>query len=613
MKKLIKGIAVVLLISLVAASLSACGTGNIGDDPIDDPSVKVWSAVNTEKIMQDDEEAKNKGLESKLVFNTFKGDVEAAQLLFTPGEDVSSFNFEMCDIKNSKGDTLSADLFEVYAQRYIEVSIPSSKACIAGFYPDALIPLKNYVLKRENKVKAGNNQGLWINLNVPADAVSGQYHGNAKLTVNGSDITVPVTVNIFNVEMPSEIHSTSSYYLEMSMIAKDESAPVDELVKLYYDFFVNKRANLRDIPGYRINTTYDAAKYADDVVEYVRNPMVSAYALPYKGNSNGIIDSTFCYQIIYQLAVKNKALLDGGENIDLFKKAHFYLGALIDEPTAATYDKVRACDLEIQTQKLKVANTGILDDYPEVKASLLSLRHVVTSQIVEPLYGTDTVGGVQTWCPLITHFGSEAQRQLAISRMNSNDRTGGESVWWYTCINPKNPYPSYQTDEDLLVARLKGWMQYDYDVQGFLYWSVDNWERYYQGSYMKTDIWTDPLSWEEANGDGRLVYPGSKYGVKGPISTIRLENIRESYEDYELLWLFENTVKDLNEKYGKSYDSDEILGTFYDRLYTNLFVNSGVTERDFDAVRVELLQLLDDMLNIPAGAIGILDQLTASK
>jgi hypothetical protein len=39
------------------------------------------------------------------------------------------------------------------------------------------------------------------------------------------------------------------------------------------------------------------------------------------------------------------------------------------------------------------------------------------------------------------------------------------------------------------------------------------------------------------DGDGFLAYPGKPVGVDGPVSTIRLEQIRQGLEDYEALAL----------------------------------------------------------------------------
>ena len=43
-------------------------------------------------------------------------------------------------------------------------------------------------------------------------------------------------------------------------------------------------------------------------------------------------------------------------------------------------------------------------------------------------------------------------------------------------------------------------------------------------------------------GDGSLLYPAKKFGSTEPISTLRLESIREGQEDYEYLWMIKNAI-----------------------------------------------------------------------
>ncbi len=44
------------------------------------------------------------------------------------------------------------------------------------------------------------------------------------------------------------------------------------------------------------------------------------------------------------------------------------------------------------------------------------------------------------------------------------------------------------------------------------------------------------------DGDGYLAYPGKPVGVNGPVSTIRLEQIRQGLQDYEALLLLTELV-----------------------------------------------------------------------
>ena len=235
----------------------------------------------------------------------------------------------------------------------------------------------------------------------------------------------------------------------------------------------------------------------------------------------------------------------------------------------------------ISNAKFAVAER--LNNYPDLKESLLSLKHIVTIDYSEELIGTDTVGGVQTWCPKFRYFHTQDQRQIYIDRQNSQDRLMGENVWWYGCLDPRAPYPTYHLDDNLISSRIISWMQYDYGIEGELYWAV-NWYTSYTGV---RDVWTDAESVEQTPGDGYLVYPGREFGVDSPISTLRLESIRESREDYEYLWLFEQKIAEYNRTNGTNYDANALLQTYFEGLY-----KGTIPERESDLFHQKRLALL---------------------
>ena len=102
-----------------------------------------------------------------------------------------------------------------------------------------------------------------------------------------------------------------------------------------------------------------------------------------------------------------------------------------------------------------------------------------------------------------------------------------------------------------------------------------------------------------------LCYPGSKYGIYGPSSTLRLENLRESEEDYECLLMIENAILAYNEANGTDYDPKELMSWLYAGLY-----EGAIPERDnaagFCEQRQVVLEVLAQFTTDPAGAIETL-------
>ena len=98
----------------------------------------------------------------------------------------------------------------------------------------------------------------------------------------------------------------------------------------------------------------------------------------------------------------------------------------------------------------------------------------------------------------------------------------GKQVWLYVS-GPTPPYPSLVIDAPAMAVRMLPWMCWKYGLGGLLYWSVNYWT---------TDPYQEPMNtpWQQ-NGNGSLFYPGPD----GPVSSIRLETLRDGMEDYEYL------------------------------------------------------------------------------
>jgi hypothetical protein len=362
----------------------------------------------------------------------------------------------------------------------------------------------------------------------------------------------------------------------------------------------------------------DTDGYADYLVQFAQNGIVSGYGLPCNpvevdGKGYSVIDKELLVKLLISIINKNIEIRESGDlTTDILKKAYIYAGNIIDEPRDSAVEQVKACDKIIIDAKNEVKD--LLNDYPDLQSSLIALKHVVTitPEATESIFvGDDQTGGVQTWCPYISEFSSKTFLKWVEERKASEGRVNGEDFWWYNCIKPENPFPSYQLDDNLIATRVMEWMKYDYDISGHVYWSVNFWYKCISfeggGRYTVRDIWNDPNTFETANGDGHLIYPGSEYALKTPISTLRLESIREGNEDYEYLWMFEQKIKQINAEKGTDYDCDKILQKFFERIYSGVIPKTDSAE--FKKVRSELLQLLEKLYSGDENAIESLNKL----
>ncbi len=114
----------------------------------------------------------------------------------------------------------------------------------------------------------------------------------------------------------------------------------------------------------------------------------------------------------------------------------------------------------------------------------------------------------------------------------------GKSMW-FTCDG------QMATDTPFLATeRLLPYYCFKYGVSGFEFWGLawwtyDPWQVGWHQFIRQSDEGKKYYWVRYPDGDGFLAYPGQPVGVEGPVSTIRLEQLRQGLQDYEALILLE--------------------------------------------------------------------------
>ena len=507
---------------------------------------------------------------STLSFHSAKGEIESGQFVITPDANVAAYGICVTDAISAGGNVIPASAFEIFAVDYIAVT-DAANGGENGMFPDALIPFFNYKNQKDNKITKGENQGIWINLNVAEDMAAGEYTGSVLLTMNGIVVEIPMEITVYDVQLPEQVNAQSAFMLWYGHIALGEGTDSEALQQAYYDYLVTKRV-MPNMPANYI--TADVQTYVNYIAENLaNNPKIASYALPYAKDASGMLDANAVTQVLTALINKNIELRQAGEeNTDLFAKAYFYLANIIDEPTANQYEQVLACDRIISDAKAALVSR--LEGYPDLQESFLNINHIVTTSYKEALSSGDI-----TFC----------------SKFNGFDEAdyAGEEVWWYGCVSPNTPYPTYHLNDELITSRVLSWMQYDYHVSGNLYWCVNYFKDRIDGQETVRDVWNDPSPLAGTPGDGYLLYPGTDYNVFGPIGTMRLESIREGNEDYEYFLMFAQYIAQYNAANSAALDADELLQTYFTGLYDGMYPNADSAL--FAQQRISLLEMLEKM------------------
>ncbi len=376
-------------------------------------------------------------------------------------------------------------LTQLYRVAYVH--LPAHKAD----FPDPLPPWT------PTDIPAGKNQPVWIDVAIGPNVPAGEYRSSVRIEPQGmTPQTLPIRLTVWPFTLPETPHLRTALGISEGHVALmhgvDLNTPAGRgLITKYYEALLERRISAYSPP---------MPLTSPEALKYLRDPRCTSYTIPYSKNDA-------------ELRQTVETLRKAG----VLGKGCFYP---VDEPVSSDqYDQLKEACRRIHTldARLKVVTPYFRNSGFDSKADIYALL----------------TGYVDIWCYNTGFYtGYPQEKQLA------ERRTAGDETWSYVCCGPGKPHTNFFVDMNALAHRLLFWQQRLYHCHGFLYWSTTYWHP----SICK-DPWTDMATVKDINtnlyGDGSLFYPGKKVGIDGPVTSIRLENIREGLEDYEVLWLYE--------------------------------------------------------------------------
>ena len=582
--KKIKRLACVLTCALL---LPACKKPVV-DVPVGLSDVTVWGMPGTEKVYENIEQGSAYYAKYKtspaINLKMAKGEYEGGQIIVSASKD-ATFDFISADLVC--GDNkISKENVEILVQKYITVQVNYDGASNlpAAKYPDALVPMENIKNVGENVVYKGENQGFYIRVKTAIDQPTGTYTGNLTLKIGDESQSIPVSVKVEDVTVSEENHLQSTFINGWSFF-EGELDTSQEMFDAYNDALLKYRLcsnNLMDSRNHMedISNQEKIKEWVEKAYEYMQNPLCSTVNMPYQtvGKNLNQTKMTEVLQAIWDYSVE--------KNYNMFKKLIWY-GGFIDEPRGnGIMEMAYNVSMQFYTTKNEFADriSVMAKDVPEdLKADMVQdIRDL--ANIVTEYYDEKLASAGVTFCPLFQYYNSESLR---------DDYEGLGDRWWYGCVQPKAPYPTYHIDDTWLSARVLSWMQAEYNVVGNLYWATDLYSRYDPSKgYLSIDEYYEGLATRlnGANGEGFLFYPGKKYGVTGPLGSMRLEAIRDGMEEYEILYEIKQRFAKINETLSK--DNQLNFSSFVTSLTKNMYTGTVVTTNteEFSVAREKLFE-----------------------
>ena len=119
-------------------------------------------------------------------------------------------------------------------------------------------------------------------------------------------------------------------------------------------------------------------------------------------------------------------------------------------------------------------------------------------------------------------------------------------------------------------------MEKAFGLTGYLYYAYNMATQFRLSEEVYTDVYENPLRYEEVPGDGYLVYPGRFYNSKTPFASLRLLSYRDSQDDYDMLCIYENLVNE----YAKKHSVEVSFSSLVNDLYADIFQGAIYYEQD---------------------------------
>ncbi len=473
--------------------------------------------------------------------NLAKNEKESCQAEIFALERHTGLNATLTDFVSRTGEVLESQLLFV---QYIKLTdVQQGGAYTGRTVPDALPPMqKNFT------VDANARQGLYIEVSSNENTTADIYRARLDITdAEGKVVkTAYVYANVWDFTLPVESHIKTAFGMNNSSIfshsIKGDVLEDSQLYIQYYEYLLDNRINPWCLP---FNPLDDKA----DV--WMNDPRVNTFLV-----AGGYGGDTYNHMLFMDDA-QNGNVIDGealkavGEkmktNSDWMKKQLIYA---TDEPGViwpgdgwGGRDKIGEAKRQYET---------IQEVFPEARVIIPMTLDFFQDEYMaydDKEYGDRyDYGHVDTQelcaqisnvlCPCIDIFTTPDINIPGVNNRYTEEHERvygpfvdrikkwsdeGKEIWWYTANAPRPPMCNISQRSSGLQNRMTIWQTYAYDVEGFLYWATTEW-----GPRKRFTIDVDA---------GVLVYPGSDYGVHGPVACQRAGIMRDGMEDVEYLYI----------------------------------------------------------------------------
>ena len=442
------------------------------------------------------------GTLSSIALSGARGETVDTQVVVQgPAGGLTNVNVSATPLTGPNGVTIPASDVTLYREYYLSVTGTASYGggsnppLGSGTYAEPLIPFNDpetgaalcgssATLKACNaSVSAGQNQPYWIDISIPhgaANSPAGAYTGSVSISSSQGTSTIPVTLTVWNFELPMQPSEISLWTLWPPASGNTTTTLARALMR-------NKVMSWYDVAG---NASSDVTSMGLN-----RSGLDSYYYIGIQCNG--------AYGSIPSTSQINTAA------------ANFPAGLGLDFYMA---DELNGCTSDYSAIKTLGANAH---------AANRSVKTMMTLNATDPnLYGS-----VDHWVLLDS-----------LQKWPTLPFTAGGDLWSYTSCNAGyGNTPEWMVDYPPINERIQaGFLNFTQGATGLLYYRADGWTAGNAiGSWNNVDTTACGGGFGRP-GDGIFLYPPAPIASTESAPGIRLKAIRDGIQDYEYAQILKN-------------------------------------------------------------------------
>ncbi len=422
--------------------------------------------------------------------NAAGGEYESFQILISGlDEGLQEVSWKITDLKGRKGK-ITAENIEINPVGYVETTEKMDNyPGELGWWPDPLLRINSL------DVAVGERQPLWVTVFVPRGTPAGVYRGRIELTsANAGKTKVPVELQVWGFDIPQKPNIKTLTWVSSLKINGDNSR---EARKAYYEMLLKHRLG----PGGQIERD-------EDMLGFCMERGMNAFILDNIPNLKRVNQDSYSDEYKEKL---RKRLEDYAERFGprgwLDGMAYVY-----------NYDEVGKNHWHLAKEMYSFVK--------EVNSDFKVIQCLNIPAGVEAL-----AGYADTWDVYVAQY----EKSGVVKRVAE-----GDEAWLAVCCYPVDR-PNFFLEYPAIDGRLLGWICHHTGVTGFEYWSPNSWKGNESSPGLRGGWKANTFL--KYNGDGYLTYPGKDGSL--PLSSIRLANLRDGFEDYEYLHLLKQLGGDM--------------------------------------------------------------------